>query len=255
LKTLALPCTLASIVHTVFPHKFEVFYKVIDDGIGTHELKSISAGSKLRILGPLGKKIRLSDFRKEGIEEVHLIGGGVGMAPLIYIGQGLRYYSFNVKAFVGIDSFQKLVYRDYHAHSMGEETRQAFVYIEGLRNIGLSENDIYMSYEKSEAYGGLEKSHVSKGFVTDQYRDYLSNNASGKKIVAITCGPIPMMKRLSSITGYHNIPLKVLIEKRMACGIGVCLSCVCRKKNGEHSTYVRVCKDGPLFNAEDIVWD
>lgn len=255
LKTLSLPCTLASITHTVFPHKFEVFYKVIDDGVGTNELKGISVGSRLRVLGPLGKKIKLSDLRKEGIEEVHLIGGGVGMAPLIYIGQGLRYYSFSVKAFVGIDSFKKLVYRDYHALSMGEDSRKARVYIDGLTNIGLCKNDIYMSYETAEACDELEESHIYNGFVTDQYRDYLSKNSSGRKIMAITCGPIPMMKRLSSITDNHNIPLKVLLEKRMACGIGVCLSCVCRKKRGDNSSYVRVCTDGPLFNAEDIVWD
>ena len=53
----------------------------------------------------------------------------------------------------------------------------------------------------------------------------------------------------------YNIPLHVLLEKRMACGIGVCLSCVCRKKENNNEKYVRVCTDGPLFNADDIVWD
>jgi dihydroorotate dehydrogenase electron transfer subunit len=259
LKKLSLPTNIASITHTVFPHKFEIFYKVLKSGVGTNELKNITKGSTLNVLGPLGKKIQLSELRKNGIEEVHLIGGGVGMAPLIYLGQALKYYSFRIKAFIGIDSYDNLVYRDYHAHSMGEGPKETSIYIDDLENIGLTGNDIYVSNESEASSDKIDPSHQYSGFVTDQYKKYIKDIKETKNILAFSCGPMPMMKRLNTIIKNHNIPLYVLLEKRMACGIGVCLSCVCKKKDNDHDheeyKYVRVCMDGPLFNAEDLIWD
>jgi dihydroorotate dehydrogenase electron transfer subunit len=257
LKTLSLPPTMASITHTVFPHKFEIFYKVLEEGLGTKELKKITKGSSIHMLGPLGKKIPLSELREKGIEEIHLIGGGVGMAPLIYLGQALKYYSFKIKAFIGIDSYDNLIYRDYHAHSMGEGPKEASIYIDDLENIGLMQDDIYVSNEKQATSDKINPDHQYSGFVTHQYEEYLKNLKGTKNILAFSCGPIPMMKHLYKITKESKIPLRVLLEKRMACGIGVCLSCVCKKKDSgnEGYKYVRVCMDGPLFNADDIVWD
>ena len=258
LKTLALPPYIASITHTVFPHRFEIFYKVLKYGIGTNELRNVTKGTKVRVLGPLGKKIQLAELREKGIEEVHLIGGGVGMAPLIYLGQALKYYSFRIKAFIGIDSFETLSYRDHLATSMGENAKEAYIYIDDLENIGLTRDDIYVSYDndKQVKYDKIDDSHRYFGFVTNQYKEYLEHLNETKNILAFSCGPMPMMKRLNTIIKDYKIPLRVFLEKRMACGIGVCLSCVCRNKdNNNNEKYVRVCKDGPLFNAEDIVWD
>ncbi|MFZ3103632.1 MAG: DNA adenine methylase [Smithella sp.] len=259
LKKLSLPTNIASITHTVFPHKFEIFYKVLESGVGTNELKNVTKGSTLSVLGPLGKKIQLSELREKGIEEVHIIGGGVGMAPLIYLGQALKYYSFRIKAFIGIGSYDNLVYRDYHAQSMGEEPKKASIYIDDLENIGLTRNDIYVSNENQASSDRIDPTHQYSGFVTHQYEKYLKNLKGTKNILAFSCGPIPMMKHLYKITKKCKIPLRVLLEKRMACGIGVCLSCVCKKKDDDNSNaeykYVRVCMDGPLFDADDIVWD
>ncbi|MGD0279359.1 MAG: hypothetical protein ABSC11_08630 [Smithella sp.] len=257
LKSLSLPPKLASITHTVFPHKFEIFYKIVEDGVGTNELKEITKGSKIRVLGPLGKKISLSEIREKGIDEIHLIGGGVGMAPLIYLGQALKYYSFKIKAFIGVESFNKLIYRDYHARSMGDDPKQASIYIDDLENIGLTPNDIYVSYENDVNSDRIAPSHQYSGFVTHQYEEYLKNLKVNKSILAFSCGPIPMMKHLHKITKQYKITLHVLLEKRMACGIGVCLSCVCKKKNNgnDEYKYVRVCMDGPMFNANDIILD
>jgi dihydroorotate dehydrogenase electron transfer subunit len=63
-----------------------------------------------------------------------------------------------------------------------------------------------------------------------------------------------MMKAVNDIAKTHRVPLRVLIEKRMACGIGVCLSCVC-KTTAPSSGYSRVCKEGPIFDASEIIWD
>ena len=73
--------------------------------------------------------------------------------------------------------------------------------------------------------------------------------------MAFACGPMPMMNAVWRITKRYSIPLNVYFEERMACGIGVCLSCVCKTKNeigGEQ--YSRVCMEGPIFDAANIVW-
>jgi dihydroorotate dehydrogenase electron transfer subunit len=62
-----------------------------------------------------------------------------------------------------------------------------------------------------------------------------------------------MMKAVSDIASTYDVKLSVFMEKRMACGIGVCLSCVC-ETNGGSNGYSRVCKEGPVFEAKEIVW-
>jgi len=99
----------------------------------------------------------------------------------------------------------------------------------------------------------IPKKNFYNGFVSAQYNDYLQRTRPKKKILAFSCGPVGMMKALALITTEYEIQLKVLMEKRMACGIGVCLSCVCETKTGE-GNYSRVCTDGPIFDASEILW-
>jgi NAD(P)H-flavin reductase len=113
LKNLKLPRHLSPITHTVFPHRFEVFYKIIEDGVGTNELKRIQPDQEIQMLGPLGSVTDVSKWLSDDISEVHLIGGGVGMAPLVFFGQALKFYSFKLKAFIGIDRIESLKEAQY----------------------------------------------------------------------------------------------------------------------------------------------
>ena len=76
-----------------------------------------------------------------------------------------------------------------------------------------------------------------------------------KNILIIACGPKPMLMALKKITLESSVQMKVLLEKRMGCGIGVCMSCVCRTKKNSEEGYSRVCTEGPLFDSNDIVWE
>ncbi|MBW1767361.1 MAG: hypothetical protein JRJ65_09965, partial [Deltaproteobacteria bacterium] len=259
LKNMSLPPALASITHTVFPHEFEIFYKIIENGTGTKELKEMKPGNTFQVLGPLGKYTTVSDLRSDGIEEVHLIGGGVGMAPLMFFGQALRYYSFKIKAFTGIDRLETLYKARFVKSFAEDDSNKAYVYIDNLRRIGLHDNDIYVSFEKRDAANDIDlrssKINYYNGLVTQQYASYLNKLDDTKNILVITCGPSPMLKELAKLTSKLNIRMKVLLEKRMGCGIGVCMSCVCRTKKNKVEQYSRVCMDGPLFDSEDIVWE
>lgn len=257
LKNISLPQELATIAHTVFPDKFDIFYKVMEDGVGTNELKSLKPDDIIQMLGPLGEKQKLDGLTLKGIKEVHLIGGGVGMAPLVFFGQGLRYYSLKIKAFIGVQNLDTLL--NPLNSGPADKRKDSYAYIDDLSNIGLKKSDIYISHETKEYdhhfRPGLPKKNYYQGFVTDQYKAYLANIAAGTGILAITCGPTAMAKALNKITSKVKIPLRVLLEKRMGCGIGVCMSCVCPTKKDNREQYSRVCVDGPLFNAEDIDWE
>lgn len=259
LKNILLPPNLAPVSHTVFPNRFEIFYKVLDYGIGTNELSKVKTGDRIEMVGPLGRITELTDLRSQGINEVHLVGGGVGMAPLVFFGQALKFYSFKVKAFIGIDRIETLLFSAPFAPHFSEDPKNAYVYVENLLNIGLDLSDIYVSTEyahgSSEAFSRLRPENCHVGFVGEQYAKYLESQKTNPGILVIACGPQPMLRALEETATKHNIPMRILMEKRMACGIGVCMSCVCKTKKGNSTEYSRVCTDGPVFDSKAIVWD
>ena len=265
LKRLRLPRSLATIMHTVLPSEFDVFYKVLPHGKGTQEMKDLSEGMAVKMIGPLGHRFDIRKIVNEGVEEVHVIGGGVGMAPLVFLVQALRYFSVPVKAFIGIESVSLLRYRQRikPQPAQGDHIDEAYaaggkdvdIYVDDLKQAGVECKSIFVSYDKvSEVRGIVPPGNHAKGLVSDLYARYLANTRRDKAAIAFACGPMPMMKAIFGTTRKAGVDLYVLMEKRMACGIGVCLSCVCRTKTG-HSGYSRVCKDGPIFNANEIVWN
>jgi dihydroorotate dehydrogenase electron transfer subunit len=259
LQRLSLPPTLATLLHTVFPNEFEIFYKVLTNGVGTKELTRLKKGNKFQVVGPLGNGPDMRDIRDEGFEEIHVIGGGVGMAPLIFIVQALRYFSYKVVSFTGLEKLDMLRYSpDGLAGTFSVEPQEAALYIDDLKDAGIDRADIHVSITTSDTTSGsinqlIQEENLYEGVVSDQYGKYLQDMQRRKKILAFACGPMGMMKALAAITERYGIKLKVLMEKRMACGIGVCLSCVCETKNGE-GNYSRVCIDGPIFDADEILW-
>lgn len=260
IQKLSLPPELATVLHTVFPNEFEIFYKVLTNGIGTKELSKLQEGAKIKIVGPLGKGQIIREIRDKGFDEIHVIGGGVGMAPLIFIVQALRYYSYNVKAFIGTEKISMLKYKQQAFDGLDATftDEDPTIYIDDLLETGINSDDIYVSSTEPESIcKKIPEKNSYKGFVSDQYNKYLQDTCTRReKILAFACGPMGMMKALVPITEKCGIPLKVLMEKRMACGIGVCLSCVCETKKPEEakSKYSRVCTDGPIFDASEIIW-
>jgi len=93
-----------------------------------------------------------------------------------------------------------------------------------------------------------------KGFVTDAVATHL-RETSNKYDQVYACGPKPMLKALHHICQSHNLPLSVSLEEYMACGVGVCYGCAVGIKTHDGVTYARVCKDGPIFPSENVVWE
>ena len=302
-KRLSLPPGLALVLHPPTADYFDMLYKVLPDGIGTPLMAKLKRGQKIDMVGPLGRPFDVRRLRADGVEEVHVIGGGVGMAPLILLVEMLRYYAFPVKVFLGIAGFQSIRYRDELAATFGEKPRDAYIYIDDLLATGVPAADIYVACDsevpsrRGGIVRGIPKENLFHGLVPEQYRRFLlachpdpadagegsllgssrvtddsevlplprvrasahtaqnDNERKHGSILAFTCGPNRMMELVAEITGQAGVRLQVLLEKRMACGIGVCFSCVqkVRRPNGVED-YARICTEGPLFDAKDILW-
>ncbi len=182
-------------------------------GEGTQKLKTMGAGTRLNVLLPLGNGF----FVTEQERKVALVGGGVGVFPLISV---LREYgkSKEISAYIG--------YRNKGAVCGVEEFEKATKFV-GVTDDG--------------SYGA--KMNAVQAFEAD-----LKNG--NRPDVVLACGPTPMLRALKALVEKENLNCYVSLEERMGCGIGACLVCVCDLTNGEHA---RVCKDGPVFNAKDVI--
>lgn len=89
------------------------------------------------------------------------------------------------------------------------------------------------------------------GFVTQPLEDLVK---SGEIDAVFACGPAPMLKNVAAICSKNNIFCEISLEERMACGIGACLGCACKTKRNDEEYFAHVCKDGPVFNAEEVLW-
>lgn len=148
-------------------------------------------------------------------KKAFLIGGGIGIPPMVELAKQL-------------DCEKQIVvgYRD-----------ELFL-VEDLEKHGT----IYIASEDGK--------HGTKGNVIDAIRE---NNLDAEVIYA--CGPMPMLKALKQYASENQIECYVSLEERMACGIGACLACVTKSMQVDHHTYVknkRICKDGPVFRAEEV---
>lgn len=185
-------------------------------GEGTKWLAARKAGDTLDVLGPLGHGF---DTAALGARPV-LIGGGIGVPPMLQ----------TVKC----------------AKAAGAAPRAVL----GFRNQGavILEEDFRAVCETFVTTD--DGSYARHGFVTDVLKELLAD-ATG----VAACGPKPMLKAIAAIAKQAGLPCQVSMEERMGCGIGACLVCACALKaeNGE-TRYGHVCKDGPVFNAEEVEW-
>ncbi len=184
-------------------------------GEGTRWLSQRKVGDKLDVLGPLGNGF---DVSREG--RYLLVGGGIGVPPLIEYGEALKWLRVAVLGFRTKDKAFPAVTSRFEEHC-----EQTFI----------CTND-----------GTLGR----HGFVDGQVRDILAKDKDFTAVLA--CGPRLMLKNVAAVAAQFGVPCQVSMEERMACGVGACLGCAIRMRDG---TMKHVCKDGPVFDAEEVDWD
>lgn len=200
-------------------HYLEILYKVV--GKGTGILQSLHHNDYLDVLGPLGNGFEQGADNEEKI----LVGGGFGLAPLYFLAKQLAPRA-RVKVFIG------------------GRRKEDILCVTEFERLGL------------ETYVATDDGTLgSMGLVTEVLERYLSENGGKRTIFA--CGPGPMLKSTAAIAFRHDIPCQVSLESSMACGVGACLGCVTKgsRHSDETPDYRCVCKDGPVFDAREIMWE
>ena len=196
-------------VNFVDYEKQELWLLVRKAGEGTAALIEKREGESVNIVLPLGKGFSVTG------NQMLLIGGGVGVAPLLYLGKKAKEQGVDVRFLLGARSAADLLELD-EFEKYGE---------------------VYVSTE--------DGSMGEKGFVTQH-----SVIRSGSFDHISCCGPAPMMKAVAKIAKDIDVCCEVSLENVMACGIGACLCCVEDTTEGN----VCVCKEGPVFNIERLKW-
>lgn len=181
-------------------------------GDGTRHLAALQAGDVLNLVYPLGKGFSMPESGP-----VLLIGGGCGVAPLLFLARTLAEKSIQIEILIGGSTARDIMRPD--------EYRQY-----GPLHITTEDGSV-----------GI------KGKVTDHpvFRDQLSQYK-----MVYTCGPDGMMRAVAAGTSVAEVPCEVSLENTMACGIGACLCCVTQTTQGNRC----VCIDGPVFNTRDLLW-
>ena len=185
-------------------------------GEGTRWLAARKAGDTLDVLGPLGHGF---DTAALGARPVFL-GGGIGVPPMLQPAKCPKAAGAARRAILG--------FRNKGAVILEEDFRAVC--------------ETFVTTD--------DGSYARHGFVTDVLQELVAD-ATG----VAACGPKPMLRAIAAIAKQAGLPCQVSMEERMGCGIGACLVCACALKaeNGE-TRYGHVCKDGPVFNAEEVEW-
>lgn len=193
----------------------EILFQIC--GKGTLSLSKVKEGENLRVLGPLGNGFQ---FERSGYNL--LIGGGRGIAPLFFLSKIFLREKIKFKVLYGGKSVSDLPALDYFKKEQIEP---------------------FLTTEDGSA--GI------KGLVTAPLPEIL---VSGKISRIYACGPVGMMKEVFQIAKKFSIPSQFSLEERMACGFGACWGCVARIKGEGKEEWVKICKEGPVFDGEKIVW-
>ena len=190
----------------------ELWLLVAAVGDGTRALAGLKAGDKLNCVLPLGNSFTLPGNKSA---KVLLVGGGVGVAPLLYFGKVLNDNGIRPVFLLGARSAKDLLLLDE------------------FRKYG----EVCVTTEDGSA--------GEKGFVTNH-----SVLQRVKFDQISVCGPKPMMQAVARYAHAEDVFCEVSLENKMACGVGACLCCVEGTKKGN----LCVCKDGPVFNINDLSW-
>ncbi len=199
--------------------EISLLYAVV--GRGTQWLSGRKSGETLDLLGPIGNGFALPQPGAKAI----LVGGGIGIAPLLPLAAALLRQGNVITALAGARSADCLpAASDWPS--------------EGIQLVEATDDG----------------SRGCPGLVTALLPAAL---AAGPDAVVYACGPRPMLREVARQAVAAGVPGQLSLEERMGCGVGACLSCVCKVKIGSAGsyTYQRVCTEGPVFRAEEVLFD
>ena len=216
-----------------------VIYRAI--GTGTTWLGGVRPGQTLSVLGPLGNGFEIDP----DVPMAVLVGGGVGIPPMIYLASALAAAGKEVVVFSGVQTAELLpltLVDGQEVSSAGVPTAcvEQFAASGALSVIATDDGSLGV-----------------KGFITDALADWLADrDLTGKDVVVYSCGPEAMMKSAGDVCQGRSIRCQLAMERHMACGMGTCQSCVVKIRDASEAgwSFKLCCSDGPVFDSHDIIW-
>ena len=191
----------------------EVWFLIQKVGDGTKRLASYAKGDLLNVILPLGNTFTMPENQ---VKRPLLVGGGVGVAPMLWLGKQLHEQGYDP------------------IFLLGARSKNDLLELEMFSDLGT----VYTTTE--------DGSFGEKGFVT--HHSVLRTQCFSK---IYSCGPKPMMQAIAKYAKQHQVPCEVSLENSMACGIGACLCCVEDTPKG----HVCACTEGPVFDLNDLLWE
>jgi dihydroorotate dehydrogenase electron transfer subunit len=216
----------------------ELLYCIV--GPASLRMTTLSAGDSLSVIGPLGNGFMIPGNKKYAL----LVAGGMGTPPLQHLAKVLAsgHQDIEVVAFVGAKSRTALPFEgrlDEISQHLGYSLREFSQY--GIESVVATDDG-------STGY---------KGFVTDCLSEWLDQKDSAvDEIIIYSCGPEEMLAKVAEIAAGKEIDCQISMERRMACGIGLCQSCAieCGISDSGETIYKMCCEDGPVFNSKKVVF-
>ena len=182
---------------------------------GTQAIADLNQGDYLDMIAPLGNGFTLLP----NAQHVILVGGGIGVPPMLPLAD---YYGQKATAVSGFRTFQQVILQE---------------------DLEASGTQVICCTEDGSA-GAV------KGFVTAPLEQLLSEGVDA----VFACGSIPMLKAVAEVCLRNKTYCEISLEERMACGVGACLGCACKIKKDGQEEFLHVCKNGPVFKAEEVCW-
>jgi len=207
-------------IHAREGETISLFFNIA--GLGTKLLSGKKEGDNLDMLGPLGRGFSVGRPRGED-ETVLLVGGGRGIAPLYFLAGELHRAGFKVRILYGCQTSADLKLKSLLQSACWESS--------------FATDDGSCDYQ---------------GFVTDLMEKEI---AKDKPARIYACGPDPMLMEVARQAVLRGVPAELSLEAHMGCGFGACWGCVKKIRRSGREEWLKVCEDGPVFQAEDVVWD
>jgi len=219
--------------------EIDILHRVV--GPGTLWLSHLKPGDSVSILGPLGQRFQIEENRPIA----YLVGGGIGLPPLIWLAETLARANRRTLAFCGSRSGDLLpLTRCNGVQVCGQDGTLAY------REFAAFNTPVILSTD--------DGSLGAAGRIPDVFADYLDRHADdARSAVVYTCGPDRMMHAVAKICEQRHIPCQVCLERMMACGMATCQSCVVAVYDQQAEDgwrYRLCCTDGPVFDSRVVIW-
>jgi dihydroorotate dehydrogenase electron transfer subunit len=211
------------------PSAIDIVYLVA--GKFTRRLAECAPGEMLDVWGPLG-----NGFAPQSAEHLIIVAGGIGQTPFLALAAeqlGRTRYGDRPR----VPRPQRISF------CYGARSANYLAGVDDFRRLGI---EMHLSTDDGTA--------GHHGFVTDVLRELLEQPSTQSRQI-VCCGPERMMEAVAEISHHFAVPCQVSLETPMACGIGICFTCVAKVRQADGSwDYKRTCVEGPVFDAEQIVW-